>query len=304
MEIISLEEAKKLSGWLEKKSPKTFGGYHKRFFRVIDGEYIIYTEKEKEKSDVRGRLNIDAIAKVNKKDDLKFQVHMSNEDKVYHLKAKTKEIRDRWVAAIEVLRTAKEIQQQNERSQSYFIPNKKNNIEEYNSDISTNASTSINTTININPSINEAATTTTNIAQASPIIAQTSPNIVPTPPIIAPTAPTTTANINSKENKKKNKNLNKNIKLNSKLLDKKGINNLLALSNPEIKKRFHSGFLKRANKLDIKKKKFWSLVFSSRPLSNIDYEKDDKMIDNSKLKEWLKFDTLFLMWIKKMKMSL
>ena len=249
MEIISLEEAKKLSGWLEKKSPKTFGGYHKRFFRVIDGEYIIYTEKEKEKSDVRGRLNIDAIAKVNKKDDLKFQVHMSNEDKVYHLKAKTKEIRDKWVAAIEVLTTAKEIQQQNERSQSYFIPNKKNNIEEYNSDISTNTSTSINTNTNINPRINEAVTTTTNIAPIAP-------TIVPIPPIIAPTAPTTTVNTSSKENKKKNKNLNKNIKLNSKLLDKKGINNLLGLSNPEIKKRFHSGFLKRANKLDIKKKNF------------------------------------------------
>ena len=302
MEIISLEEAKKLAGWLEKKSPKTFGGYHKRFFRVIDGEYIIYTEKEKEKADVRGRLNIDSIAKVNKKDDLKFQVHMSNEDKVYHLKAKTKEIRDKWVAAIEVLRTAKEIQQQNERNPSYFIPNKKNNIEEYNSDISTNTSTSINTTTNINPIINEDTTTTTNIAPTAstvvptaPTIVPTAPTIVPTPPIIAPTVPTTTttANITSKENKKKNKNLNKNIKLNSKLLDKKGINNLLGLSNPEIKKRFHSGFLKRANKLDIKKKKFWSLVFSSRPLSNIDYEKDDKMIDNSKLKEWLKFDTLF-----------
>ena len=41
------------------------------------------------------------------------------------------------------------------------------------------------------------------------------------------------------------------------------------------------------------KKTYWVLLFSSRPLRNADYEKDDKMLDNTKLKEWLKYDTLF-----------
>jgi hypothetical protein len=66
------------------------------------------------------------------------------------------------------------------------------------------------------------------------------------------------------------------------------------LSNPEIKKRFFSGFLKREKKnMELNKKKYWVILFSSRPLRNDDYENDDKTIDDSKLKEWLKFDTLF-----------
>ena len=49
----------------------------------------------------------------------------------------------------------------------------------------------------------------------------------------------------TKKEKKKDKSKNSYIKLNAELLEKKGLKNLLALSNPEIKKRFYSGFLKR-----------------------------------------------------------
>jgi hypothetical protein len=98
------------------------------------------------------------------------------------------------------------------------------------------------------------------------------------------------------KNKKKsnNKDNDKNIKLNEKFLDKRGITTLISLSNPEIKKRFFSGFLKREKKnMELNKKKYWVILFSSRPLRNDDYESDDKTIDDSKLKEWLQFDTLF-----------
>jgi len=108
-----------------------------------------------------------------------------------------------------------------------------------------------------------------------------------------------TLNTSSNSTKKKDKSHSKYVKMNTKLLDKKGIHNLLSLSNPDIKKRFFSGFLKKGSKLDIKKKKFFVILFSSRPLRDSDYEKDDKMIDNSKLKEYLKFDTLFFFNVDK-----
>ena len=227
---ITQEQAKNMSGWLEKKSQKTFGGYQKRFFKIINGDYITYSEKEEEISKSKVRITIISIDSVEKKEDKKFRFEMKNDDKVYHLKAKTKEARDKWVAAIELLMTLK--QSNPDRNFSVMVPMKKDRIEE----------------------------------------------------------------LEMKENKKRKKGekINKNLKLNEMLLNKRGINNLLSLSNPDIKKRFFSGFLKRETKgMELKKKKYWVILFSSRPLRNTDYEIDDKMIDDSKLKEWLQFDTLF-----------
>ena len=275
--MITLEEAKVFKSWLEKKSPKTFGGYQKRFFRIIDGESIIYTDKDSEKYEVKGRINIDGITNVTKKDDQKFKITMSSEDRTYHLKAKTKDLRDKWVAAIELLKKAKEapqiqpvvekeVQEEqedfDERKNSAVLPINKSNIEEvdYSTksfDASMNSSSVLNTTTNSNSSKK-----------------------------------------NEKKDKKdkkekKEKNHNHYVKMNTKILDNKGINDLISLSNPDIKKRFYSGFFKKGSKLDIKKKKYFVCLFSSRPLRDSDYEKDDKMLDNSKLKGWLQFDTLF-----------
>ena len=273
--MITLEEAKVFKSWLEKKSPKTFGGYQKRFFRIIDGESIIYTDKDSEKYEVKGRINIDGITNVTKKDDQKFKITMSSEDRTYHLKAKTKDLRDKWVAAIELLKKAKEapqiqpvvekeVQEEqedfDERKNSAVLPINKSNIEEvdYSTksfDASMNSSSVLNTTTNSNSSKKNEK--------------------------------------KEKKKEKKEKNHNQYVKMNSKILDNKGINDLISLSNPDIKKRFYSGFFKKGSKLDIKKKKYFVCLFSSRPLRDSDYEKDDKMLDNSKLKGWLQFDTLF-----------
>ena len=170
--MITLEEAKVLKSWLEKKSPKTFGGYQKRFFRIIDGESIIYTDKDSEKYEVKGRINIDAISSVTKKDDQKFKINMSNEDRTFHLKAKTKDLRDKWVAAIELLKKAKEapqiqpvveeeVQEEqddfDERKNSAVVPNNKSNIEEVDVstksfDASMNSSSILNSSTNSNSS--------------------------------------------------------------------------------------------------------------------------------------------------------
>lgn len=100
---ITYEEAKNMSSWLEKKSSKTFGGYQKRFFKIIDGEYLAYKEKDSDKEEFKSKIQIDSIDNVQKKEDNKFRLFMLNEDRTYHLKAKTKELRDKWVAAIELL---------------------------------------------------------------------------------------------------------------------------------------------------------------------------------------------------------
>ena len=128
---ITKEEAMSMSGWLEKKSQKTFGGYQKRFFKIINGEYLTYSEKEADISKSKVKIMLDSIGSVQKKEDKKFRLQMSNEDKMYHLKAKTKEARDKWVAAIELLLTLKQNQKQIQKDKvnSDMIPEKKDKKE-------------------------------------------------------------------------------------------------------------------------------------------------------------------------------
>ncbi len=274
---ITLDEAKKLKSWLEKKSPKTFGGYQKRYFRILDGDSIIYTDKDTDKYEIKGRVNIDTITNVSKKEDTKFRITVSGEDRVYHLKAKTKELRDKWVAAIELLMNAKAKQQkQQEKEEKEEEKEEKEEKEEQEDPHQRTSSVAIS-----EHKIRVDVDASQSFDASSSIISNT------------------TLNTSSNSAKKKDKSHSKYVKMNTKLLDKKGIHNLLSLSNPDIKKRFFSGFLKKGSKLDIKKKKFFVILFSSRPLRDSDYEKDDKMIDNSKLKEYLKFDTLFFFNVDK-----
>jgi hypothetical protein len=127
---ITKEESMNMSGWLEKKSQKTFGGYQKRFFKIINGEYLTYSDKEADISKSKVKIMLDFIGSVQKKEDKKFRLQMNNEDKMYHLKAKTKEARDKWVAAIELLLTLKQTQTQKDRAISDMTPVKKDRIEE------------------------------------------------------------------------------------------------------------------------------------------------------------------------------
>jgi hypothetical protein len=57
----SLMEAKSLCGYLEKKSPSLFGGWQKRFFKIIDGKVCTYSEKENDK-DYKGLINLEDIS--------------------------------------------------------------------------------------------------------------------------------------------------------------------------------------------------------------------------------------------------
>ena len=278
---ITLDEAKKLKSWLEKKSPKTFGGYQKRYFRILDGESIIYTDKDTDKYEIKGRVNIDTITNVSKKEDTKFRITVSGEDRVYHLKAKTKELRDKWVAAIELLMNVKAKQQKQQQEKEEKEEEKEEKVEKEEQEEQEEPHQRQSSVAIPEHKIRVDLDASQSFDASSSRISNP------------------TLNTSSNSTKKKDKSHSKYVKMNTKLLDKKGIHNLLSLSNPDIKKRFFSGFLKKGSKLDIKKKKFFVILFSSRPLRDSDYEKDDKMIDNSKLKEYLKFDTLFFFNVDK-----
>ena len=76
------------------------------------------------------------------------------------------------------------------------------------------------------------------------------------------------------------------------LIDKK-INNLINIKDPKIKARIHYGFMYKKHKVHDYFQKRWFFIFSSRPLSDIEYIQDDDDLDKKKQKDWLKFDTLY-----------
>jgi hypothetical protein len=85
---------------------------------------------------------------------------------------------------------------------------------------------------------------------------------------------------------------NKEYSLSKELLTIKGINKLLNLNDQKILSRIHYGFLYKHHKTSSIYQKRFFFLFSSRPLYNNDYINDEYTY-NKKLKEWLKFDTLF-----------
>jgi hypothetical protein len=60
MDQITLREAVSFSGYLEKKSPSVFVGWQKRFFKILEGRVLIYSEKEKNKES-KGSINLEDL---------------------------------------------------------------------------------------------------------------------------------------------------------------------------------------------------------------------------------------------------
>ena len=110
---INLDNAKNFGSYLEKKSHKTFGGYQKRYFRIVEeGNYLAYYDKEKDNiNKYKGRIPVDSIKGLQKKEDKKFRIMLKNDERIYHLKAKNKELRDNWVTALELILALKESKQ-------------------------------------------------------------------------------------------------------------------------------------------------------------------------------------------------
>jgi len=70
MENLTLQKAMKFSGNLFKKSPEMFIGYQKRFFEIVEGRLIYFTDYKKLVAKGLINLSIQGIT-IAKKDNLK-----------------------------------------------------------------------------------------------------------------------------------------------------------------------------------------------------------------------------------------
>ena len=97
---ISLEECKSFQGWLKKKSPSLMGGWQKRFFRILDGQLIVYLEKEDD-SKIKGQMKITEISKASNVDKTTFNFQFCGRD--FTLQAENEELCLKWVNVINTL---------------------------------------------------------------------------------------------------------------------------------------------------------------------------------------------------------
>jgi hypothetical protein len=65
MEQINETIASNFSGFLEKKSPNFMGGWQKRFFKVLQGKLLTYSEKEAD-INTKGALEILLVKNIKK----------------------------------------------------------------------------------------------------------------------------------------------------------------------------------------------------------------------------------------------
>ena len=97
---INFENCSNYSGWVKKKASKVMVGWQKRFFRIIQGKVILYSEKEDD-DNPKGQIMISAINQAVAIDKNQFQLTLGT--KCFHLKTKEPEKRDEWVKVINFL---------------------------------------------------------------------------------------------------------------------------------------------------------------------------------------------------------
>lgn len=97
---IPLEECKNFKGWLKKKSPSLMGGWQKRYFRVLDGKIIVYSEKEDDTTP-KGQIGLTHISRASNKDSTTFSFELDGREFV--LQAENEEFCLKWVKVINTL---------------------------------------------------------------------------------------------------------------------------------------------------------------------------------------------------------
>ena len=270
---INLDNAKNFGSYLEKKSHKTFGGYQKRYFRIVEeGNYLAYYDKEKDNiNKYKGRIPVDSIKGLQKKEDKKFRIMLKNDERIYHLKAKNKELRDNWVTALELILASRQPKQINTPLQinehkDLNESRELNDSKELNESKDLNESKELNEPLQINEQKELNEHKEQSGSEISPYLniekkevpeervekdydSNSSEHIIPieerSVSISSTTSNSSTTKKQKKIEKKNNTKKSKYMKLDNKLLEKKGIVNLLQLSNPDIKKRFYSGIKDR-----------------------------------------------------------
>ena len=98
---MSYEEAINLKGYLEKKSTNLLSSYQKRFFEIIDGRYLTYRGKEKDK-DTKAKIDIAGISMPESVEKKVFKFNSTERE--FQLKAKDKEEKEKWINALKVVK--------------------------------------------------------------------------------------------------------------------------------------------------------------------------------------------------------
>ena len=87
-------------GYLEKMARNIFLGFQNRYFRCLEGKIIIYTEK-KESKQINGQIDIKLISSIKSIDSKTFLIECDNIE--YILKAKTEQLKNKWIEVIKYL---------------------------------------------------------------------------------------------------------------------------------------------------------------------------------------------------------
>ena len=98
---ISFEEAKKFSGYLEKKSKGLISKWQKRYFHILEGKIIVYADKP-EDIEVKGQFIIDQITMPVSLEDRVFSFTLEQRD--FILRAKDEEEKNKWMNILRLLK--------------------------------------------------------------------------------------------------------------------------------------------------------------------------------------------------------
>ena len=112
---LTFDEYKNFEGYLMKKSPRFFFDvFQKRYFKILDGKFMIYMDKKE--GEIKGQVSFNQISSIQKeKEDFIFSFNFNK--RKFILKADSNELRDKWVYII------------NELINKNKINNNNNNIE-------------------------------------------------------------------------------------------------------------------------------------------------------------------------------
>ena len=98
---ISYEEAMSFAGYLEKKSNSLLALWQKRYFQILEGKIMIYSEK-KDDNQIKGQINLEQISMPESVENKVFKFNLDS--KIFTLKAKTIEEKDKWINVITLLK--------------------------------------------------------------------------------------------------------------------------------------------------------------------------------------------------------
>lgn len=94
---IKYDEASKYSGWLQKESPGFLKNYQKRYFSILNGRFLVYSEKEG--SEVKGTIDLKDATVNGKLDNVKNFLVIFGE-REFKLKAENEAEKLKWVKVI------------------------------------------------------------------------------------------------------------------------------------------------------------------------------------------------------------